>query len=90
MDTGLSGGTAGLSGKNNQKQTTKTQNLTKSSPNFTKIGTGYPEAIPKLFPKDLSKKITGLAGISDLVKRGKLGQERGKLKIDLFVVILQD
>ncbi|WVZ90536.1 hypothetical protein U9M48_036829 [Paspalum notatum var. saurae] len=45
------------------------RNLTKPSPNIMKIGIGYPSPIPKLFPKDLWKKITGLAEISDLVKR---------------------
>ena len=64
--------------------------MTKSSPNFTQIGTGYLGAIPKLLPKDLSKKIMGLAGISDLVKRRKHGQEREKLENDLLVEILQD
>ncbi|WVZ76017.1 hypothetical protein U9M48_024022 [Paspalum notatum var. saurae] len=37
-----------------------------------KIGIDYPSPIPKLFPKDLWKKIMGLAGNSDLMKRHNL------------------
>ena len=64
------------------------QNLSKSCSNFTKLFTSYPNPIPKLFPKDNLKKIMGLAGISNLVKRGKLGQERPKLTNDLLVANL--
>jgi len=55
-----------------------------------KICTGLPGTIPKLFPKDPLKKIQEIAGISDLVKRGIFGQEKGKLKNDLLVAIQQD
>jgi len=64
--------------------------LTKSSPIFTKLCTGLLGTIPKLFPKDPLKKIQEIAGISDLVKRGIFGQEKGKLKNDLLVAIQQD
>ena len=46
-------------------------NLTKSCPIFTRFCIDYFDPIPKLFPKDQLKMITGLAGISDHVK-GKL------------------
>ena len=62
--------------------------MTKSNPNFTKIGTGYPEAIPKLFPKNQTELTKGLAGISDLVKRTELGQEKPKCANDLLRAIL--
>jgi len=87
---GLSSETAGLSGKNSRNQTPKRQILSKSNPIFTKIRTGCPGAIPKLFPKNHLKMITGVAGISDLVKWTKLGQEWPKLTNDLLVAILQD
>jgi len=64
--------------------------LTKSSPNFTKICTGLPGTIPKLFPKDSLKRIKEIAGISDLVKWGIFGQEREKLENHLLVAIQQD
>ena len=64
--------------------------MTKSNPNFTKIGTGYPGAIPKLFPRNHSKMTKGLAGISDLVKWMKLRQEEPKPSNDLLVAIQQD
>lgn len=59
---------AGLSGKNSPNQTPKGQNLSKSTPIFTKIGTGYPGAILKLLLENRSKTTTESAGISDLVK----------------------
>jgi len=40
-----------------------------------------------LFPKDPLKKIREIAEISDLVKRGIFGQEKGKLKNGLLVAI---
>ena len=51
------------------------QTLTKSCPIFTRFCTGYLDPIPKLFPKDLLKKIMGLAAISDLVKKAIFGQD---------------
>ena len=64
--------------------------MTKSNPNFTKIGTGYPGTLPKVIPKNHSKMTRGSTGISDLVKRIKLGQEKPKPSIDLLVAIQQD
>ena len=66
-----------------------TLNLTKSCPIFTTIDTGYLRPIPKLFPKDQLKMITGLAGISDRVKRQASGKKKGKLKFNLLVANLQ-
>ena len=66
----------------------QTLNLTKPFPIFTKFGTGYTSTIPKLFPKDPWKRIKGLAGIADLVKRQVLGKKRKKLKNDLLVANL--
>ena len=51
--------------------------------------TGYSDTTPKILPEDQLKMITGLAGISDLVKMAIFGQEGGKLKFNLLMANLK-